>query len=45
MSEEEKYKKELKELRNNLEEIDDKLVELFNKRGNYAITIGNIKKI
>ena len=44
MSEEEKYKEELKKLRKNLEEIDDKIVELFNKRGNYAITIGNIKK-
>ena len=44
MSEEEKNKEELKELRNKLEEIDDKIVELFNRRGNYAITIGNIKK-
>ncbi len=43
MSEEEKYKEELKKLRKNLEEIDDKIDELFNKRGNYAITIGNIK--
>ena len=44
MSEEEKYKEELKELRKSIDDIDDKIVELFNKRGNYAITIGNIKK-
>ncbi|MHA1487701.1 MAG: prephenate dehydratase [Promethearchaeota archaeon] len=44
MSEEEKYNEELKELRKGIEEVDDKIVELFNKRGNYAITIGNIKK-
>ena len=44
MSEEEKYKEELKKLRKDFDEIDDKILELLNKRGNYAITIGNIKK-
>jgi len=44
VSKEEKYNEELKELRKGIEEVDDKIVELFNKRGNYAITIGNLKK-
>ena len=44
MSEEEKYKEELKKLRKDFDEIDDKIVDLLNKRGNFAITIGNIKK-
>ncbi len=44
MSEEEKYNEELKELRRSLEEVDDKIVELLNKRANYAISIGNLKK-
>jgi chorismate mutase/prephenate dehydratase len=44
LTEEEKYKGELKELRKKINEIDDKVVELFNKRGNYAIKIGNIKE-
>ncbi|MBY9010727.1 MAG: prephenate dehydratase [Candidatus Lokiarchaeota archaeon] len=44
MSEEEKYKEELKNLRKSFDEIDDKIVELLNERGKYAITIGKIKK-
>jgi chorismate mutase/prephenate dehydratase len=44
VSEKEKYKEELIKLRKDFDEIDDKILELLNKRGNYAITIGNIKK-
>ncbi|MBY9020887.1 MAG: prephenate dehydratase [Candidatus Lokiarchaeota archaeon] len=44
MSEEEKNKEELNDLRKEIEEVDDEIVDLLNKRGNFAITIGNIKK-
>ncbi len=44
MSEKEKNNKELKEIRKKIDEIDDTIVDLLNKRANAVIKIGNLKK-
>ena len=44
MAEEEKKIQELKEIRKQIDEIDDSIVELLNKRANAVIKVGNLKK-
>ena len=44
MSEEDKIKKKLEEVRKDIDDIDDNIIDLLNKRGNIAIIIGNLKK-
>ena len=44
MSEEEKNKQELNKERKQIDEIDDAIVDLLNKRANAVIKIGNLKK-
>jgi chorismate mutase/prephenate dehydratase len=44
MSEEEKIISKIEEVRKEIDEIDDNLIDLLNKRGNIAIIIGNLKK-
>ncbi|MFX0049174.1 MAG: prephenate dehydratase [Candidatus Hermodarchaeota archaeon] len=44
MTEEEKINHELKDIRKQIDEIDDAIVELLNKRANAVIKIGNLKK-
>ncbi|MHA2281957.1 MAG: prephenate dehydratase [Promethearchaeota archaeon] len=43
MNERNNLKKELKDLREDINRIDDDLVDLLNKRGNNVIKIGNLK--
>ena len=43
MSENEKYTKELEELRKDINKIDDQIIDLLNKRGDIALKIGNNK--
>lgn len=45
MSENEKYKKELEELRKDINKIDDQIIDLLNKRGEIALKVGNNKKL
>ncbi|MHA1414526.1 MAG: prephenate dehydratase [Promethearchaeota archaeon] len=46
MKNEEQLVKKLKELRNEIDKVDDKIIELLNKqRGNLAMQIGNIKNM
>lgn len=45
MSEEEKVIKELEEIRKNIDDIDDSIIDLLNKRANAVIKIGNLKKL
>ena len=45
MSENEKYTKELEELRKDINKIDDQIIDLLNKRGDIALKIGNNKKL
>ena len=44
MNEEEKNSQELDDLRKLIDEIDDGIVDLLNKRANTVIKIGNLKK-
>jgi chorismate mutase/prephenate dehydratase len=44
MSEEEKVFQELEEIRKNIDDIDDTIIDLLNKRANAVIKIGNLKK-
>ncbi len=44
MSEEDKYTTELEDIRKKIDNIDDKLLELLNERGNIALRLGNLKK-
>ncbi|MHA1460770.1 MAG: prephenate dehydratase [Promethearchaeota archaeon] len=44
MSEEEKENQELEEIRQLIDEIDDMIVDLLNKRANAVLKIGNLKK-
>jgi chorismate mutase/prephenate dehydratase len=44
MSEETNLKKQLEELRNEIDKVDDQLIDLLNQRGNLVKNIGNIKK-
>ena len=44
MSEEDKIKKKLEEIRKDIDDIDDNIIDLLNRRGNIAIIIGNLKK-
>lgn len=45
MSENEKYKKELGDLRKDINKIDDQIIDLLNNRGEIALKIGNNKKL
>ncbi|MFX0057854.1 MAG: prephenate dehydratase [Candidatus Hodarchaeota archaeon] len=40
----ESNRKKLEDLRKDIDKIDDKIIDLLNKRGNIVIQIGNIKK-
>jgi len=44
LSEEEKENQELEEIRQLIDEIDDMIVDLLNKRANAVLKIGNLKK-
>ena len=44
LSKEQNYKEDLEEIRKRINEIDDQIVDLLNKRGNIVIKIGNLKK-
>ncbi len=44
MSEKGKNNQELKDIRKQIDEIDDAIVDLLNKRANAVIKIGNVKK-
>ena len=44
MNDVEKNKKVLKDLRNNISQVDNKILELLNKRGEIAQKIGELKK-
>lgn len=44
MNDQNNLKKELRELREDIDKIDDDLVDLLNERGNNVIKIGNLKK-
>ena len=44
MNEKEKNKQDLKDIRSQIDEIDDKIVDLLNKRANAVVKIGNLKK-
>ncbi|MFX0026778.1 MAG: prephenate dehydratase [Candidatus Hermodarchaeota archaeon] len=44
MTNNEELKKEIAQYRKEIDEIDDKIVDLLNKRGNFAIKLGEIKK-
>lgn len=44
MSNNEELKKEMARFRERIDEIDDKIVDLLNNRGNFAIKLGEIKK-
>lgn len=44
MSNNEELKKEIAQYRKEIDDIDDKIVDLLNKRGNFAIKLGEIKK-
>ena len=45
MSENEKYKKELEYLREEINKIDEKIIDLLNKRGEIVVKIGNNKNL
>jgi len=45
MPENEKMEKELEGYRENINDIDEKIIELLNKRGEIALKIANIKKV
>ena len=45
MNENEKYMRELENLRREINTIDDKIIELLDKRGEIAFKIGNNKKL
>ena len=44
LSKEEKINQELDDIRKQINEIDDKIIDLLNKRANIVIKIGNLKK-
>jgi len=44
LSNNEELKKDLEQYRKEIDEIDDKIVDLLNKRGNLAIKLGEVKK-
>ncbi|MFX1311250.1 MAG: prephenate dehydratase [Promethearchaeota archaeon] len=44
MSNNEELKKDLEQFRKEIDEIDDNIVDLLNKRGNLAIKLGEVKK-
>ena len=44
LSKKQDYKEGLEESRKEINEIDDQIVDLLNKRGNIVIKIGNLKK-
>ncbi|MFX1494420.1 MAG: prephenate dehydratase [Promethearchaeota archaeon] len=44
MNDNEELKEELEQYRKEIDEIDDKIVDLLNKRGNFAIKLGEVKK-
>ena len=44
LSNEQKYKEDLEEIRKKINDVDDQIVDLLNKRGNIVIKIGNLKK-
>jgi chorismate mutase/prephenate dehydratase len=44
LNEEDRYKTELEDLRKSIDDVDDKILDLLNERGNLAIRIGNLKK-
>ncbi|MFX1489832.1 MAG: chorismate mutase, partial [Promethearchaeota archaeon] len=44
MKERDDLEEELKRLREEIDQLDDKLVELLNKRGNIVIQIGKLKE-
>ncbi len=45
MSEKEKYFKELEELREKINQVDDKIIDFLNQRGEIVLKIGKYKKI